>query len=171
MVEDKKTYEYLPENYEEEMLKKKRKGRMRRKVEMTHEDLNLNSLMDILTILLVFLLKNYATDPLVIEPTADLQIPKSTSMVPPNATVSVWVTKSAVLVDNQVIPGLEVKDGKVAAAQKRGGEDSFFIIPLNKVLVDAAEKKRRLASINPDVKFEGLCTVVMDEDTPYRLLT
>ena len=150
------------------MLKRRRASKVKDREDKT-EDININSLMDILTIMLVFLLKSYATDPINITPGPDLDIPKSTSMLKPAATVMVTVSKSAIIVDNQ--PVLVIKDGKVEAAQKRGGEDGYFIIPLNKVLVDAAEKKRRLASVNPTVKFEGICTLVMDKDTPYRLLT
>ena len=168
MAEEKRTYEYIPENYEEEVLKRRRASKVKDREDKT-EDININSLMDILTIMLVFLLKSYATDPINSTPGPDLDIPKSTSMLKPAATVMVTVSKSAIIVDNQ--PVLVIKDGKVEAAQKRGGEDGYFIIPLNKVLVDAAEKKRRLASVNPTVKFEGICTLVMDKDTPYRLLT
>jgi biopolymer transport protein ExbD len=171
MAEEKKTFEYLPQNYEEDMLRKKRKANKRKGRDGGFEELNIDSLMDILTILLVFLLKSYATDPINIEPTSDLDIPKSSAMLKPEATVQVTVSKSAILVDNKAISGLEVKEGKVSASQKRGGEDSFFITQLHKVLTDEAEKKRRLAAINSNVKFEGLCTVIMDGETPYRLLT
>ena len=168
MADEKRTYEYIPENYEEDVLKRRKASKIKQKDEGV-SDVNINSLMDILTIMLVFLLKSYATDPINITPGPDLDIPKSSSMLKPAATVMVTVSKSAIIVDNQ--PVLVIKDGKVEASQKRGGEDGYFIIPLNKVLVDAAEKKRRLASVNPTVKFEGICTLVMDKETPYRLLT
>lgn len=167
MTEEKKTYEYIPENYEEELLKRKKASKVKER-DNKLADININSLLDILTIMLVFLLKSYATDPINITPGPDLDIPKSTSLLKPAATVMVTVSKSAIIVDNQ--PALVIKDGKVEASQKRGGEDGYFIIPLNKVLVDAAEKKRRLASVNPTVKFEGICTLVMDKETPYRLV-
>jgi biopolymer transport protein ExbD len=168
MSEDKKTYEYLPEDYEQELLIKKYKGKKQR-FPSSFEDLNINSLMDILTILLVFLLKSYSTDPLTIEPSSDLQIPKSSANLKPTAAISVTVSKSAIMVDNK--PVLTIKDGKIESSQKRGGDDGYFIIPLNKELVDAAEKQRRLASVNTTIEFKGLLTIVMDEDTPYRLLT
>ena len=167
MTEEKRTYEYIPENYEEELLKRKKASKVKDRDNKLN-DININSLLDILTIMLVFLLKSYATDPINITPGSDLDIPKSTSLLKPAATVMVTVSKSAIVVDNQLV--LVIKDGKVEASQKRGGEDGYFIIPLNKVLVDAAEKKRRLASVNPTVKFEGICTLVMDKDTPYRLV-
>ncbi len=42
MAEEKKTYEYLPENYEEEILQKRRKGKYKKKIEETG-DININS--------------------------------------------------------------------------------------------------------------------------------
>ncbi len=168
MTEEKRTYEYIPENYEQEILMKK-KGSKEKERSNEMQDININSLMDILTIMLVFLLKSYATDPINIVPGPDLDLAKSSSLLTPAATVSITVSKSAIVVDNQ--PVLVVKDGKVEASQKRGGEDSYFIIPLSKALVEAAEKKRRLEAVNPTVKFDGVCTIVMDKETPYRLLT
>ncbi len=168
MTEEKITYEYIPENYEQEILMKK-KGSKEKERSNEMQDININSLMDILTIMLVFLLKSYATDPINIVPGPDLDLAKSSSLLTPAATVSITVSKSAIVVDNQ--PVLVVKDGKVEASQKRGGEDSYFIIPLSKALVEAAEKKRRLEAVNPTVKFDGVCTIVMDKETPYRLLT
>jgi len=169
MAEDKRTYEYLPDNYEEEVLMAKKRANKGRKGGGGPQRVNINSLMDILTIMLVFLLKSYATDPINITPGPDLDIPRSTSMLQPAATVTVTVAKSSIVVDNE--PVTVVKDGKVEASQKRGGEDAYFIIPLNKVLVEAVEKKRRLEAINPTVKFDGVCTIVMDKEIPYRLLT
>jgi Biopolymer transport protein ExbD/TolR. len=168
MSEEIKTFEYLPENYEEEILKSRKKAKEGRK-SSGPQKVNINSLMDILTIMLVFLLKSYATDPVNITPGPDLDIPKSTSLLTPAATVTITVAKSSIVVDNE--PVSVVKDGKVEASQKRGGEDAYFIIPLNKALVEAVEKKRRLEAINPTVKFDGVATIVMDKETPYRLLT
>ncbi|MFO7735566.1 MAG: biopolymer transporter ExbD [bacterium] len=171
MVDEKNNnYEYLPENYEEEVLKRKREARKSKDdKEGKAGEIEMHSLMDILTILLVFLLKSYATDPINIEPSSDLDIPKSTAQLRPVATVSVTVSKSTIVVDNQ--PVMSIKDGKVDASEKRGGGDGYFIEPLHKVLTDAGEKKRKLASINPNVKFDGICTLVMDREIPYRLLT
>ena len=118
MAEENKTYEYLPENYEEEILMSRKKYKTGRE-SAGGQKLNINSLMDILTIMLVFLLKSYATDPINITPGPDLDIPKSTSLLQPAATVTVTVAKSSIVVDNE--PVTVVKDGKVEASQKRGG--------------------------------------------------
>ena len=45
MTEEKRTYEYIPENYEEDVLMKRRKSKVKNKDE-GFEDVNINSLMD-----------------------------------------------------------------------------------------------------------------------------
>lgn len=170
MAEEKnQNYEILSESYEQEMLAKKKAGRKTdRNVEPAK--LTMNSLMDILTILLVFLLKSYSTDAVNVTPSSDLDIPKGKTMLTPEQTVVITVSKSAILVDNNMALG--VKDGKVDGAQKRPPEDGYFIIPLNKMLVDAIEKQRRIAAVNPSAgKSLGIATIIMDADTPFRLLT
>jgi hypothetical protein len=170
MAEEKnQTFEILPANYEQDVLAKKRAGKKGER-EVEAATLTMNSLMDILTILLVFLLKNYSTDAVSVTPSSDLDIPKGMTALTPEQTVAITVSKSAILVDNAMV--LAVKDGKVDANQKRGGEDGYFIIPLNKSLVDAVEKQRRIAAVNPSAgKSLGIATIIMDGETPFRLLT
>lgn len=170
MAEEKnQTYEVLPENYEQEVLAKKKAAKKGER-EVEPAKLTMNSLMDILTILLVFLLKNYSTDAVSVTPSSDLDLPKGMTALTPEQTVAVTVSKSAILVDNAMV--LTVKDGKVEASQKRGGDDGYFIIPLNKALADAVEKQRRIAAVNPSAgKSLGIATIIMDGETPFRLLT
>lgn len=167
MAEEKNTYEVLPENYEEDNKKKKKKKKGRPGEMPTA--LIITTLMDILTVLLMFLLKTYATDPIQFPASSELQLPKSTTNISPSYTVTILVSKTAILVDNE--PVLAVKDGKVDGSLKRGGDDAYFITPLSKALADGVEKIRRLAAVNPSIKFEGVVTIVMDGDAPYRLLT
>ena len=42
MSEEKKTFEYIPENYEEEMLKRRQKARMKKVKDEEIFDLNIN---------------------------------------------------------------------------------------------------------------------------------
>jgi hypothetical protein len=170
MAEEKnQTFEILPANYEQDVLAKKKAGKKGER-EVEPATLTMNSLMDILTILLVFLLKNYSTDAVQVTPSSDLDLPKGMTALMPEQTVAITVSKSAIFVDNAMV--LTVKDGKVDANQKLGGDDGYFIIPLNKALADAVEKQRRIAAVNPSAgKSLGIATVIMDGDTPFRLLT
>ena len=52
------------------------------------DELNITSMMDMMTIILVFLLKSYQTDDISVTPSDDLMIPVSTSLKPPKLAVT-----------------------------------------------------------------------------------
>lgn len=58
--------------------------RLRRMPEHEHQELNIYAMMDMMTILLVFLIQQFATTSANITQSAELQIPTSTSSVPPS---------------------------------------------------------------------------------------
>ncbi len=164
-----KTFELLPPDYEQVLLKKKRLQRRSAVKEEETPAVNITSLMDILTILLVFLLKSYSTDPMKVETSPELSLPKTNAINTPTATVTVTVTRSAIMVDNKAV--VLVKDGVVAGSEKRGGEDGYLIISLGRVLTEELTKQRHLKSAGATITDFGTLTIVMDENTPYRLLT
>ena len=61
------------------LAKKKEKAAARRAKPEDKSELGLTSLMDIVSIIVVYLLKSYASDPVVISPTAGQKIPLSTA--------------------------------------------------------------------------------------------
>lgn len=163
------TYEILPQGYEEALLQKRRmhKRRIDRGGMMT--TLTITSLMDILTILLVFLLKSYSTDPLNIESSPDLKLPASTASDEAKPATSVTVSRGAIMVNNS--PVVSVRDGAVAADDKRGGADSYFITALAQRLTDEMTKERRIKTAGGTANADGTLNIIMDEQTPYRLIT
>jgi hypothetical protein len=62
--------------------------------------LNLTAMMDMMTIILVFLLKNYATEPENVTLSDRLQPPKSITDLKMEAALPITITKDAILVDN-----------------------------------------------------------------------
>jgi hypothetical protein len=60
------------------LAKKKEKAAVRRAKPEDKGELGLTSLMDIVSIIVVYLLKSYASDPVIISPTAGQKIPLST---------------------------------------------------------------------------------------------
>ena len=64
------------------------------------EGLNITSMMDIMTIILIFLLKSYSPEDISVAPSSDLEVPVSTSEKSPKLAVQVVVSKSAILVDS-----------------------------------------------------------------------
>ena len=130
--------------------------------------LSITSLMDILTILLVFLLKSYSDNPVNITMSDDLQLPPSSARLKPEEAVPVAVTTRQILVNDA--PVAEVVDGKVDVSAKRDGEQGFFIEPLFEALNKEADKQKRIAKHNTAQEFKGLALVIAHQDTNYRLL-
>lgn len=82
----------------------------------------LTSLIDVMTILLVFLIKSFSTEGNIITPAEDLMLPISTSQTSPKLRCSVVITKKSLLVE-----GMELLP--VATIVK---SDSMMIPPLYK---------------------------------------
>jgi len=130
--------------------------------------LTITSLMDILTILLVFLLKSFSANPVNIPMSDNLQLPASTATLEPEEAVPVAITSRQILVNDA--PVAEVIDGKVDVSAKRDGEQGFFIEPLFEALNKEADKQKKIAKHNTAQEFKGLALVIAHQDTNYRLL-
>src|SRR5205814_7711485 len=63
------------------------------------KDLNITPMMDMMTIILVFLLKSFATNTSNLTFDSNLSPPKSTTLLKPKLAVSVVVTKKVILVE------------------------------------------------------------------------
>lgn len=152
---------------EEEWIKQQRAREDRRKSRDRgggEAETNINSLMDILVIILVFLLESFGNQPVKVTG-SDLSVPKSTTDLPAEDMTTVTVTRSGILVNDE-----KVTDVPVDKSQKRGGESGLEIIPLlDKLNASLEEKKREMDVMQK--QFEPMLTVVADESTRYRLLT
>ena len=130
--------------------------------------LTVTSLMDILTIILVFLLKSYSANPVNVTMSSVLKIPESTAHMMAEQAVPVAITQTNILVDDK--PVADVSDGEVDASTKRDGAKGYFITPLFDALSKQADKQKRIAKANSSQQFKGLALIIADKDTPYRLL-
>jgi biopolymer transport protein ExbD len=82
--------------------------------------LNITSMMDMMTIILVFLLKSYSTQDISVAPSEDLELPVSTVKKAPEVAVNVVVSKKNVVVDGVPVLNLEhVPDENWANKQGR----------------------------------------------------
>lgn len=66
----------------------------------------LTSLVDVMTILLVFLIKSFSAEGTIVTPAEDLQLPLSTSDKTPRLRCSIIITKSAVVAEGEVLAPL-----------------------------------------------------------------
>lgn len=149
--------------------KKEEKKKARRKREMEEQPLILTSLMDAFTIILVFLLKSYGSDPVNIQQSDILKLPKSEAKIPLKPATIIAITRNAILVDEKKV--VDLQDGNVDPSAKRDGANGFFITPLYEALNEAAQNQKRIAARNPAVQFEGLAMILADRLTNFRLLT
>jgi len=122
--------------------------------------LSMISLMDIFTILLLFLLVNMGTEGIVLPSSDELKLPASTSQNVPKTTVTLMVTEKEIFVEG-------TKMMEVAKALK---QNKSTLLPVRKELKRLAERTRQVASKNSSVAFTGNITIMGDRQIPFHLL-
>ena len=132
------------------------------------KDLNITPMMDMMTIILVFLLKTFSSSTSTITFDQNLQVPKSITQLRPKEAVSVTITKKIVLVEGDAVAPINA--GKVDPAVKRDGENGYYVTQVVEILTKHANKERKVAELTGQ-KFEGELQIIADRSTPYRLLT
>lgn len=88
-----------------------KKGRIKVKHDAPEVVLNINSLMDIMTIMLVFLLVSITSDPLSIQMSDTLVLAQSTVELKPKDSIPITVTKKHLIVDKSAVANIDCKIG------------------------------------------------------------
>ncbi|MDD5307448.1 MAG: biopolymer transporter ExbD [Deltaproteobacteria bacterium] len=133
------------------------------------EFLNITAMMDMMTILLVFMLVDFTSKTQNVQMSDQLALPSSATAVKVAESVSVTITKSSLLVDGEPVAG--VKRGAVDAADKQGGDTNSLIIRPLLASLEGRAKYYKLLAKTKNQPFEGALTIIADKGTPYRLLT
>jgi biopolymer transport protein ExbD len=137
--------------------------------------LNITAMLDIMTIILVFLLKSLGESSAAIPQSDDLRLPNSYIRTQPHQEgIIVTISKSQILLgENKILslPGREsTAQTGVSAEHKRGGPNDLYIVPLGNAL-QAARKTdiaiRRAKNLDPS---SSEAIIIADRTTPYRLL-
>jgi len=121
----------------------KKKGRKKKEFKEKKGDISINSLLDILSVILVFLLKSYSSSNIVLKPAKDLQPPFSHSTLAPEESTAVTVTVNRILVDDKPCVNLE-SGGKVSARDLAQG--GMQIQPLFEELQQAVDHQKRITA-------------------------
>jgi biopolymer transport protein ExbD len=152
---------------------KKQISRFRERVEAEVEEmhmqyLNIMPMMDMMTILLVFLLKQFSLQASAMASSEGLQLPTSTSERPSTESVKITVTQNAIIVEGDAVA--PVLNRKVDASLKRDGDNGYYITPLVDTLTKHANRLKKLAALG-GTPFDNTAMVMIDKGTPYRLLS
>lgn len=152
---------------------KSQKRKFARDAENDAGELNLTAMMDMMTILLVFLIKSYGAADINVSMSEDLTPPTSRATLMPVQAVTVTVTKKDIAVGEKGIIKLEA-DGKIPAAELAG----LLIVPLKDALDAEVAKLEQQVQYNPMLRAKvgtdkdplKMLTIVGDKDMPYDIL-
>ena len=140
-----------------------RKRRHERAAEGEVKELNITAMMDIMTIILVFLIKSYATSAVTMTSSEDLKPPISTTRLTPKDTIAITITPKHVLVGDKSKVALE--NGQL----KPGDLSGRLVVPLDQALKKEVEKLKTIEERGGTV-FSHELTVIGDKRIQFDLL-
>jgi biopolymer transport protein ExbD len=133
------------------------------------KELNIVAMMDMMTILLVFLLKSYQASTLSVNMSEGLTIPVSSTQLVPQENISVTVSMNEVAVnDKAVVP---MQGGLIPPRYKEGGRpEAFYVGAVFDALKKEVDKQKYIAQYNKSAPFSGRINVIADKKITYRTL-
>jgi biopolymer transport protein ExbD len=141
-----------------------RKKRKEREAAGEIKELNITAMMDMMTILLVFLLKSFASSSAALTASEDVRPPVSSTRATPKDTVAVTVTPKNILVGEKEV--LRLRNGQIPPEALQGR----VVLPLDAQLKKEVEKLKYIAERNPAATFNGELSVIADKSIPYDML-
>lgn len=150
-------------------VKRHIRRRIKKHPEQEGHGINIYPMMDMMTILLVFMVMQFASSTAAsITQNEELRIPYSTSTLELGESTPVQITRSAIIVDgNQIV---ELRNGLVDPSHKQGGGTGFLVTPLFREMGRIRDLKKMIAQANPRRPFNGDVQIIADERTPFRTL-
>jgi biopolymer transport protein ExbD len=138
--------------------------------------LNITAMMDMMTIILVFLLKSLSSSPAQLPQSDDLLIPKSVLTTSPEAEsegLPVIVSKSQVIVNDNVVCPIppDAPQYGIATAYKRGNRNEYFIVPLGNALQAWRDTDKRIRQMTGKDANHSDAIIIADVTTPFRVLS
>jgi len=138
-----------------------RKKSRRIKIRSVHTPLRLTSMMDILTVLLLFLLKSFVVEGEAITPVPGVNLPESTSETTAQSAVVIAIFGDNVMMDGVV----------VASVAEATGSDDLLIEGLADHLDAARERAMEIAERRgEDELFEGRVAIQGDREIEFAIL-
>jgi biopolymer transport protein ExbD len=145
----------------------RRLRRKAREAEGEIEELNITPMLDMMTIILVFLLKTYNTSAVAVAISPELTPPASSTTLDPAETTTVTITSSEITVGDR--PAVRLTDWQVPA-DAVDPKAPLVIAPVLDLLKREVDRQKYIGRWNKDVQFEGMLSIVGDRQVPYKLL-
>jgi biopolymer transport protein ExbD len=143
----------------------KKKGLFKKRVQSEDMALQITSMADIFTIILVFLLKSYATSAVNVTPSSGMKLPEAAGSEAQIEALKVEVSENAVQVEGQAVAKLNQFKFESKDLAQNGA---------SKTLEDALEKERQrqllIAKANSDVKVDPKILIIADQRAPYSTI-
>ena len=139
--------------------------------------LNITAMLDMMTIILVFLLKGMSTSSASIPQSKDMTLPTSIITTEPSSEgTSVIISKTQILVGEDphpivLLPGRDsLAQSGIDARHKRNGPNDLYIVPLANALQAARQTDKVIRQAKGLDPSSSEAIVIADHTTPYRLL-
>ena len=113
------------------------------------------------TILIIFLLKSYAAQGIILTIPADLHLPYSTTQTAPEPGLTVEISESALVVDGKRL------DIDLVALKN---SETLIIDDLYEHLMTKARQYEEISELNPNARFTGRLVLEGDRKIPFRIL-
>ena len=120
----------------------------------------LTSLVDVMTILLIYLLKSFSSEGEIVTVSKELQLPESSALKRPELTVTMVVNNTMIMVEN-------VRVGDVPKIME---SDSLIIPQLHEWLRVRRESTEKISKYSTSTSFQGKITIQGDKRIRFRLL-
>jgi biopolymer transport protein ExbD len=142
-----------------------RKKRRDREAEGEIKELNITAMMDLMTIILVFLIKSFTSSSITITASEDVRPPLSTTRLTPKDTIAITVTPRSILVGDK--KRVDLSNMAVRPEELQGK----LILPLDAALKKEVEKLKYIAERNPNAPFAKEVSIIGDRRVSYELLS
>ncbi len=131
----------------------------------TDVSLQITSMADVFIIILVFLLKSYATSVVNISPAQGMKLPQAHLLSEPTEALQIQISANSIQIENKPIVPLE--NFQFQAGELQSGSVSKT---LNTALATEKERQKLIAGSNTKVKIDAKVLIIADQHTPYSTL-
>lgn len=127
--------------------------------------LQITSMADVFTILLVFLLKSFTTGAVSINPSQGLLLPNANASQPAPEALKLEIAEKGISIEEKSVAPLSGFEFTPTDVRKDGVSQS-----LEKQLEIARKRQTLIAKANSDVQVDAKILIIADQRTPYKTL-